>query len=82
MKAIFFASSFNRDWKKLSPEVQARLRPCFERLTNDDPSLDIKRLRGSRNEFRLRVGDYRVTFMIEADRMLLENISHRKDAYR
>lgn len=44
---------------------------------------DIKRLRGIEPpEFRLRVGDYRVRFHNQEDRVEVLSVKHRREAYR
>ena len=42
---------------------------------------DVKRLTNFTPEFRLRVGNYRVLFEIEGDKVLIYRVRHRKDAY-
>jgi mRNA interferase RelE/StbE len=42
---------------------------------------DVKRLTSFTPEFRLRVGDYRVLFEIEGDRVIIYRIKHRSRAY-
>jgi mRNA interferase RelE/StbE len=43
---------------------------------------DIRKLKGS-EEFRLRVGDYRVPFdVLEDGRLSILHVFHRKEAYR
>lgn len=43
---------------------------------------DVKRLKGS-SGFRLRAGDYRVRFEVEADGSLrILQVKHRREAYR
>jgi mRNA interferase RelE/StbE len=44
---------------------------------------DVKKLQGSSDDLRLRVGDYRVRFTLESDGELrIHSVRHRKDAYR
>jgi mRNA interferase RelE/StbE len=43
---------------------------------------DIKRLRDAFPDYRLRVGDYRALFAIEATRIVVYEVTHRRDAYR
>ena len=43
---------------------------------------DVKKLKGSRNQYRLRVGNYRVLFELEADTITVYNLGHRKDIYK
>jgi mRNA-degrading endonuclease RelE of RelBE toxin-antitoxin system len=43
---------------------------------------DVRKLKGS-DEFRLRVGDYRVRFdVLEDGRLNILHVFHRKEAYR
>jgi mRNA interferase RelE/StbE len=43
---------------------------------------DVKRLKNS-DQYRLRVGDYRVRFLaLEDGTLRIVNVRHRKDAYR
>ena len=42
---------------------------------------DVKRLTGQSARFRLRVGDYRVLFTMEADTLKVYRIDHRSKAY-
>ena len=51
------------------------------RLMKDDLRGDVKRLTSTTPEFRLRVGEYRVLFEIEGDKVVVYRVRHRKDAY-
>jgi mRNA interferase RelE/StbE len=51
------------------------------RLMQDELSGDVKRLTNATSEFRLRVGDYRILFEVEADKVIVYRVRHRKDAY-
>jgi mRNA interferase RelE/StbE len=50
-------------------------------LLQQDFSGDVKKLKGSRNEYRLRVGSYRVLFELEGNRIVVY-IGPRKDMYQ
>ena len=43
---------------------------------------DIKRLTGAIPEYRLRIGDYRVLFRREDNKIIIRRIKHRRDAYK
>ena len=43
---------------------------------------NIKRLRSFEPAYRLRVGDFRILFDVEEDRIVIGRVMHRKDAYR
>ena len=51
------------------------------RLMQDELAGDVKRLTNITPEFRLRVGDYRILFEVEAGKVIIYRVRHRKDAY-
>lgn len=70
-----------KDLKGLPAAEQRRMIPKIEALQND-LSGDIKKLTNFTPEYRLRVGNYRVLFEVEADKVIIYRILHRKDAYQ
>ena len=76
----------------LTGEVKARLhamplplrREIGHRLflLEEDLSGNVKKLKGSSNEYRLRVGDYRMLFALEGRRVTVYAVGNRKDIYR
>jgi len=42
----------------------------------------LKKLKGSKNEYRLRVGGYRVLFEQEGNRIVVYTVGPRKDIYQ
>ena len=51
-------------------------------LLQQDFSGDLKKLKGSKNEYRLRVGNYRVLFELEGKRIVVYTVGPRKDIYQ
>jgi mRNA interferase RelE/StbE len=51
-------------------------------LLQQDLGGDVKKLRGSRNEYRLRVGDHRVLFELVGRRIIVYTLGQRKDIYQ
>ena len=51
-------------------------------LLLEDFSCDVKKLKGSRNEYRLRVGDHRVLFELVGKKVVVYTLGQRKDIYR
>ncbi|HMC27442.1 MAG TPA: type II toxin-antitoxin system RelE/ParE family toxin [Verrucomicrobiae bacterium] len=47
-----------------------------------DFSGNVKKLKGSKNEYRLRVGEHRVLFELVEKRIIVYAIGPRKDIYR
>ena len=76
----------------LTDEVKARLHamPLALRreighklfLLEEDLAGNVKKLKGSRNQYRLRVGEYRVIFELEGRTLTVYNVGNRKDIYR
>ncbi len=51
-------------------------------MLEEDLTGDVKKLKGSRNEYRLRVGNNRVLFELEGRTATVYAIGNRKDIYR
>jgi mRNA interferase RelE/StbE len=69
-----------KDLKSLDVSQRKKVISRMEEL-KDDLAGDVKRLTNFSPEYRLRVGSYRVLFEVEADRVVIYRIRHRKDAY-
>jgi len=80
---IVFARTAEKELAKLSSENQLRLGRAIRSLENDPVPASAKRLKG-RHEFRLRVGDYRVLYILEYEHRILtiSAIGHRREVYR
>ena len=46
-----------------------------------DLAADIKKLKGFKNKYRLRAGNYRVLFELEGDCLVVYDVDDRKDIY-
>jgi len=60
------------------------LKTIFSKIEalSDDLQGDVKKLTNFTPEYRLRVGDYRVLFETENDKVTIYRIRHRKEIYR
>ena len=70
-----------KDLRNLRRQEQSRIVEKL-RLATDDLHGDIKRLVQFQPSYRLRVGDYRVLFEVESDKIVVYRILHRREAYR
>ena len=66
---------------KLGNFVASRIYKKINKLKEDIFSRDIKRLKGT-DDFRLRVGDFRVIFSLERNVITIWKIGHRKNIYK
>ena len=80
---IIFARTAEKELARLSNELRLRLGRAIRLLEDDPIPPSAKRLKG-RREFRLRVGDYRVLYVIEHETRVLtiSAIGHRREVYR
>ncbi len=74
----------NRNLERLSEEVRRRIKAELDLLVAGSPTVDIRKLEGSSDEYRLRVGDYRVLYGADkAEKtFVVFKIADRKEAYR
>ena len=79
---------YNIEWKehalenleKLENSISRRILKKIDELSENPFSKDIKRLKGC-DDFRLRVGDYRVIFSIEQNTIQILKVGYRKNIY-
>jgi mRNA interferase RelE/StbE len=65
--SVSFAKRADKDMDRLDPPVRQRVTDGIERLTDDEASTDVRKLKGS-DELRLRVGDWRVRFRRDSEK--------------
>jgi mRNA interferase RelE/StbE len=81
-----FRKSFDRDLKKVKDrEVLDRVGEIIERVEAADTTGeigDLKKMSGSDDAYRIRIGDYRVGVVIEGDVVEFVRFLHRRELYR
>jgi mRNA interferase RelE/StbE len=77
---VEFRPKAAKDLNRLSPDVARRILDKIAVLRHD-LSGDVKQLVHFTNEYRLRVGDYRVLFDLDGQRIIIYRIRHRSEAY-
>ena len=79
----FIASSdFVENLNALDLDTQARIKEKLRFFTaQENPLLHAKRLKGYKNIFRFRVGDFRIVFNQIKKTIILLKVKHRKDIY-
>ena len=82
--AVEISATAQRQFKRLSHDVQNRLRPRIRALAEEPRPPGVIKLKGVQNEYRIRVGSYRVIYEIRDDVLviLILDIGHRRDIYR
>ena len=81
---IEFTPSAARSFRALPRDIQRRLQPKINALANDPRPPGATALQGGGGLLRIRVGTYRVIYLIEEKRVvvLIVRIGHRRDVYR
>jgi mRNA interferase RelE/StbE len=65
-------------------DLKSRIKEALRDLETTWPMcrLDIKKLKGYDNHYRIRVGDYRILFFRESGTAKVYDVSHRRDVYK
>jgi mRNA interferase RelE/StbE len=80
---IQYARPARKELEALPAEIQERIVDAIDSLRDDPRPRGSKKLKGSDN-YRIRVGHYRVVYEIleKTVVVLIVRVTHRKDAYR
>ena len=82
--SIFLRPAAIRDLKSLSQDAKARLEEAIGLLANNPRPPGCKKLVGFENEWRVRVGNYRILYLIDdpSQRITVARVAHRREVYR
>ena len=78
--------SFERDTDKITDKkLLLKVAACIESVMQYKSVNEIsglKKLKGSKNYYRIRFGDYRAGVFITGNEIIFERFLHRKDIYK
>jgi mRNA interferase RelE/StbE len=82
--------SYRIEWRPAAAKALGRLprdlaRRIYARVSAlaDDPRPSgCEKLAGGQNEYRVRVGDYRIVYAVEDRAVLVLVVGHRREVYR
>ena len=84
MYEIYIERTAEKDIKNLQKEKQDDVIAQIKALSMTPRPLGCKKLAGSRNDWRIRTGDYRILYeiddMVKIVRVM--KVRHRREAYR
>ena len=78
---VILSKATERYLERLNEPTLSRIYKTLAALEKEPPQGDIKKLEG-RDEYRLRMGNYRALFKIEADKILITAIAPRGQVYK
>lgn len=74
--------SFSDDLKRLDVPIRKRIKEKLLSLTaSENPLLYARKMKGYKDLFRFRIGDYRVIVQYTKLQIILLNVKHRKEIY-
>lgn len=73
-----------KHFQKLPKEVQIRIIKKLDYFCLQENPLEFAEplIKSSLGEYRFRIGDYRVSFDIENDLLIIHDVDHRKNIYQ
>ena len=82
--SILIRPAAMRDLKVLPSDARSRIEKAIDRLVDDPRPPGAKKLVGANDEWRLRVGDYRVLYFVNDpdQQVVIARVAHRREAYR
>ena len=84
MYDVLLASQAERDLRRLPPQVFRRIVAEIKGLASEPRPRGCRKLAGSENDYRVRVGDYRVLYEIldGPKEVRIYRVGHRREVYR
>ena len=81
--ALEIKPSARKELENLSDRLIARLAPKIDGLAADPRPSGCKKLHGYKDLWRIRIGDYRVVYLIDdgSKKVSVTRVAHRRDVY-
>jgi len=81
---VKLTTTAQKERTRLDIETRKRVDPVLLSLSEQPRPPGVQKLSGSKSDFRLRVGNYRVLYEVDDDQkvVLVWRIAHRREVYR
>jgi mRNA interferase RelE/StbE len=81
---ILVPASIEKQLSKIPKRIAIRIREAIRSLATDPRPDGCKKLKGSKSDYRIREGDYRIIYEVRDDELviLLIMVANRREAYR
>lgn len=83
---VGFRNSFARDLRRIRDQaLLSRVQQIIEQVEGVDELgeiIHVKKLKGSEDYYRIRIGNYRVGIILADDTVIFVRFLHRRDIYR
>jgi mRNA interferase RelE/StbE len=82
MYEIILTKRAEKDLDALEPDTRRRIGRKLKEYAKNSLIYARRILHSESGGYRIRIGDYRVVFDIDEDKLVILRIGHRKDIYR
>ncbi|MEO0114244.1 MAG: type II toxin-antitoxin system RelE/ParE family toxin [candidate division WOR-3 bacterium] len=84
MYEVYLERAAEKDLKRLSAVDFYRIISRIKSLSNDPRPWDCRKIVGSKSDWRIRIGDYRIIYEIDekAKAVRVMRVRHRREVYR
>ncbi len=84
MYKLLLEQQAEKDLKRLPPDMFKRILPPLKQLAENPKPPGCRKLIGAENDWRIRVGDYRLVYEIDDAALVVRiwRIRHRREVYR
>lgn len=86
MIQLLFTAQAEKQLARLAKSTRLRVIRSLERLHDEFPVGDMRKMRGYDDLWRLRIGDYRVVMQVDLITAIITitviRVGHRKEVYR
>jgi mRNA interferase RelE/StbE len=84
MYRVFLERAAEKQLKQLSAKLHHRVIAAVQALAKNPRPSGCRQLTGTENDWRIRVGDYRIVYEIDdkAGEIRVNRIRHRREVYR
>lgn len=84
MYEVYLEKSAENDLKRLTTSIFNRIIPQIKTLGENPRPSGCRKITGSKNDWRIRIGDYRIIYEIDekAKAVRVMRVRHRREVYR
>lgn len=79
---LIYTRRANRDIKRLDEQNKLRIKKQLELLSKSPLTYAEKLTNSAIGDYRFRVGDYRIIFDIDENKIIILRVGHRREIYR
>ena len=80
---VFIERNAEKDFRKIPKTIQKKVISAIIKLKTNPKPRKVKKISGSENYYRIRVGDYRIVYEIDGKEKKVNvfRVRHRREAY-